>query len=51
MDAPVLGNGVSIGVGAKVIGKIQIVDKVKISSISLVNKDKDMYTVNHKYRI
>lgn len=41
LDAPVLGNGVSIGVGAKVIGRIQIANNVKISSMSLVNKDID----------
>lgn len=41
LDAPVLGNSVSIGVGAKCIGKIHIADNVKISSMSLVNKDID----------
>ena len=41
LDAPILGNGVSIGVGAKCIGKIRIADNVKISSMSLVNKDID----------
>ena len=41
LDAPVLGNDVSIGVGAKCIGKIHIADNVKISSMSLVNKDID----------
>lgn len=41
LDAPVLGNGVSIGVGAKVIGKLRIADNVKISSMSLVNRDID----------
>lgn len=41
LDAPILGNGVSIGVGAKCIGKIHIADNVKISSMSLVNKDID----------
>ena len=41
LDAPVLGDGVSIGVGAKCIGKIHIADNVKISSMSLVNKDID----------
>lgn len=41
LDAPILGNGVSIGVGSKVIGKIKIADKVIISSMSLVNKSID----------
>lgn len=41
LDTPVLGKGVSIGVGAKCIGKIHIADSVKISSMSLVNKDID----------
>lgn len=39
LDAPILGNGVSVGVGAKIIGKVQIVDNVQVSSMSLVNKD------------
>ena len=41
LDAPVLGKGVSIGVGEKCIGKIHIADNVKISSMSLINKDID----------
>lgn len=39
LDAPILGNGVSLGVGAIVIGKVRIADNVKISSMTLVNKD------------
>ncbi|MDC7288823.1 hypothetical protein NXH76_13520 [Blautia schinkii] len=39
LDAPILANSISIGVGAKVIGKVQIADNIKISSMSLVNKD------------
>lgn len=39
LDAPILGNSVSVGVGTKIIGKIKIADNVKISSMSLVNKD------------
>ncbi len=38
-QAPILGNSVSFGVGAKAIGKVKIPDNVKISSLSLVNKD------------
>ena len=38
-DAAVLGKGVSLGVGAKIIGNVHIQDNVKISSMSLVNKD------------
>lgn len=41
LEAPILGNGVSLGVGAKVIGKIKIADNVKDSSCSLVNKNID----------
>lgn len=41
LDAPVLGNGVSLGVGAKAIGKIRIADNVKISSMSLANNNLD----------
>lgn len=41
LDAPILGNGVSIGVGAKIIGKVHVADNVKISSMSLVNKNID----------
>lgn len=41
LDAPILGKGVSVGVGAKLIGKIHIADNVKISSMSLVNRDID----------
>ena len=39
LDAPILGNNVSIGVGTKIIGKIYIADNVKISSMSLINKN------------
>lgn len=39
LDAPTLGNNVSLGVGAKAIGKIQIADNVKVSSMSLVNNN------------
>ncbi|MBO5525553.1 MAG: hypothetical protein J5993_02260 [Clostridia bacterium] len=38
-DAPILGNGVSLGVGANIIGKVHIAHNIKISSMSLVNKD------------
>lgn len=39
LDAPTLGKGVSHGVGAKVIGKIKIAGNVRVSSMSLVNKE------------
>ncbi len=39
LDAPIVGNNVSIGVGSKVIGKIKIADNVCVSSMSLVNSD------------
>ena len=39
MDAPIVGDRVSFGVGAKAIGSIRIPDDVKISSMSLVNRD------------
>jgi len=39
LDSPILGNGVSFGVGAKAIGKVSIADGVTVSSMSLVNKD------------
>lgn len=37
-ECPVIGNGVDIGYGAVIIGKINIGDNVKISAQSLVNK-------------
>lgn len=39
LDAPIIGNSVSFGVGANAIGKIRVCDNVKISGMSLVNKD------------
>ena len=39
LDAPIIGDGVSFGVGVKAIGKVRIADNVRISSMSLVNKD------------
>lgn len=39
LEAPVLGNCVSVGVGTKIVGKINIANNVKISSMSFVNKD------------
>lgn len=39
LDAPIIGNSVSFGVGAHAIGKIRICDNTKISSMTLVNKD------------
>lgn len=39
LDAPIIGNSVSFGVGAKAIGRINICDNVQISSMSLVNHD------------
>ena len=41
LDAPIVGNGVSFGVGAKAIGKVCIANNIKISSLTLVNKDLD----------
>lgn len=41
LEAPILGKGVSLGVGVKAIGKIRIADNVKVSSSSLVNKNID----------
>lgn len=41
VEAPIVGNGVSFGVGTKAIGKIKIADNVRISSMSLVNKNLD----------
>ena len=38
-DAPQIGNGVDIGFGAVIIGKITIADDIIIGSNSLVNKD------------
>ena len=39
LDAPIIGNRVSVGVGAQIIGKVSIGQNIKISSMSLVNKD------------
>ena len=39
LEAPIIGNNVSIGVGTKIIGNIKIGNNVKISSMSFVNKD------------
>lgn len=39
LEAPIIGNNVSVGVGTKIIGNIKIGNNVKISSMSLVNKD------------
>lgn len=39
LDAPIIGDHVSIGVGSQVIGKIRIGNNVKISGMSFVNKD------------
>lgn len=39
--APVLGKGVSLGVGASIIGPVNVADGVKISGMSFVNKDLD----------
>ena len=38
-QAPCLGNKVSVGVGSTIIGNVKIADGVKVSSMSLVNKD------------
>lgn len=38
LDAPTIGNNVSVGVGTKIIGKITVCDNAKISSMSFVNK-------------
>ncbi|MBQ8741135.1 MAG: hypothetical protein IJY79_06265 [Clostridia bacterium] len=45
-DAPVIGNNVVVGVGTKIIGKINICDNVKISSMSFVNSD-----INEEYAL
>lgn len=37
--APVLGDKVSVGVGSKIIGNVHVADGVRISSVSLVNKN------------
>ena len=37
--APVLGNKVSVGVGSKIIGNVHVANGVRISSVSLVNKN------------
>jgi serine O-acetyltransferase len=39
LAAPQLGNGVSLGVGASVVGPVHIADGCKISGMSFVNKD------------
>lgn len=39
LQSPIIGNNVSIGVGAKIIGNVKIANNIKISSMSLVNKD------------
>lgn len=39
LDAPIVGDHVSFGVGSNAIGKIHICSHVQISSMSLVNKD------------
>lgn len=38
-DAPVLGNGVSVGAGAVILGKIYVGDHVKIGANAVVTKD------------
>jgi serine O-acetyltransferase len=38
-DAPILGNNVSVGAGAKLLGKIKIGDNVKIGANAVVLKD------------
>lgn len=36
LDAPMIGNNVEIGVGAKVIGKVKIADNIKIGAGAVV---------------
>lgn len=38
-EAPIIGSNVSIGVGSKVIGNVNICNNVSISSLSLINKN------------
>lgn len=46
LEAPVIGNNVSIGVESKIIGHVNIGNNIKISSMSLVNKD-----INDEYAL
>lgn len=39
LEAPIIGDNVSFGVGANAIGRISICDHVQVSSMSLVNKN------------
>lgn len=41
LAAPVLGKGVSLGVGASIIGPVNVADGIKISGMSFVNKNLD----------
>ena len=39
LTAPVLGKSVSLGVGASIVGPVNVADGIKISGLSFVNKD------------